>query len=146
MNLQPANLINVALALLALALYAVGSRRFYLDRHPFLIFLGLAILIDGLTALLASFGITPTTQLPYSDYVPWRSKMFVAHIILASIGFFGFIIVTITLLIKGTRRPYPRMRVLQYRGLLPIWLVGEGIALINALGKVLWHVRIYDYF
>lgn len=145
MALDPANLINVLLAFAALALYAVGSRRFYLDRQPFLIYLGLAILIDAITAVLASFGITPTTQLPYADFVPWKSHLFVTHVILATIGFFGFIFVTFTLLIKGTRRPYPRMRRLQYCILLPIWLVGEGIALANALIKVLFRIRIYDY-
>ncbi len=145
MPLDPANLINVALAFLALSLYAIGSRRFYLDRHPFLVFLGLAILIDALTAVLASFGITPTTELPYSDFIPWKSKLFVTHVILATIGFFGFIGVTFTLLFKGTRRPYPRMRNFQYKVLLPIWLVGEGIALVNALIKVVFRIRIYDY-
>lgn len=146
MSLDPAKLINVLMALAALALYAVGSRRFFLNRHPFLIFLCLAILIDAMTAVLASFGITPTTQLPYSDFVPWRSKLFVLHVILATIGFFGFIVVTLTLLIKGTQRPYTRMRRFQYNVLLPIWLVGEGIALTNALIKVLFRIRIYDYF
>jgi hypothetical protein len=130
---------------LALSLYAVGSRRFYLNRHPFLIFLILAILIDGLTAVLASFGVTPTTQLPYSDFVPWKSKLFLTHIILASIGFFGFILVVVILLKRGTRCPFLRMRNLQYKLLLPIWLVGEGIALANSLVKVLFQIRIYDY-
>lgn len=145
MSLDPANLINVAMAFGALSLYAVGSRRFFLNRHPFLIILCLAILLDALTAILASFGITPTTQLPYSDFVPWKSKLFLMHVILATIGFFGFIVVTLILLIKGTRRPYPRMRVFQYKVLLPIWLVGEGIALTNSLIKILFRVRIYDY-
>jgi hypothetical protein len=145
MSLDPANFINIGLAFAALSLYAIGSRRFYLDRQPFLIFLGLAILIDAVTAVLASLGITPTTQLPYSNFVPWQSWLFVTHVILATIGFFGFIVVTFTLLIKGTRRPYPRMRNLQYKALLPIWLVGEGIALLNSLVKVLFRARIYDY-
>jgi hypothetical protein len=146
MPVDPANFINILLAFAALSLYAIGSRRFYLDRQPFLIFLGLAILIDAMTAVLASFGITPTTQLPYSDFVPWKSKLFLTHIFLATVGFFGFIAVTATLMVKGTRRPYPRMRNMQYKVLLPIWLVGEGIALVNSLIKVLFKFRIYDYF
>jgi hypothetical protein len=146
MSVDPANFINIVLAVAALALYAVGSRRFYLDRQPFLIFLGMAILLDAVTAVLASFGITPTTQLPQSDFIPWQSKLFITHMVLASIGFFGFIFVTITLMIRGTRRPYPRMRRLQYKVLLPVWLVGEGIALTNSLIKVVLQIRIYDYF
>jgi hypothetical protein len=145
MSFDPANLINILLAVIALSFYAIGSRRFFLDRQPFLVFLCMAILVDGLTAVLASFGVTPTTELPYSDFVPWKSKLFVAHVVLASIGFFGFIVVTVTLLIKGTRRPYPRMRPFQYKILLPLWLVGEGIALVNALLKVVSRIRIYDY-
>jgi len=145
MPLNLACLINIFLAVTALTLYYIGSRRFYLDCHPFLRILWLAILIDGLTAVLASFGVTPTTQLPYSDFVPWRSKLFVTHVILATIGFFGFITVVIILMTKGTHRPYPRLRRFQYRILLPIWLVGEGIALMNSLFKVLFRLRIYDY-
>ena len=145
MPLNQACLINIVLAVTALALYFIGSRRFYLDQHPFLRILWLAILIDGLTAVLASFGITPTTQLPYSDFIPWRSKLFVTHVILATIGFFGFISVVIILMTKGTHQPYPKLRPFQYKILLPIWLVGEGIALTNSLIKVLFQVRIYDY-
>jgi len=146
MTLDLAKFVNIALALAALTLYIIGSRRFYLDQRPFLRYLFLAILIDGMTAALASFGITPTTKLPYSDFVPWHSKLFVTHVILASIGFFGFIGVTATLLIRGTHHPYKRLRAAQYRLLLPVWLVGEGIALVNSLGKLLFEIRLYDIF
>lgn len=133
------------MAVIALGLYIVGSHRFFHDRHPFLVFLVSAVLLDALTAVLASFGITPTTQLPYSDFVPWRSKLFLSHILLACIGFFGFIWVTGTLIVRGTQKAYPRMRVFQYKVLLPIWIVGEGIALTNALIKALFRFRLYDY-
>ncbi|MGD8726304.1 MAG: hypothetical protein PVH40_01600 [Gemmatimonadales bacterium] len=145
MSIHPPVLINLALALIALGLYIVGSHRFYHGRHPFLAFLVAAVLVDAVTAVLASFGITPTTELPYSDFVPWRSKLFLTHIVLASIGFFGFIGVMGVLLLRGTRRPYPRLRVFQYRVLLPIWIMGEGIALSNAFVKALFRLRIYDY-
>jgi hypothetical protein len=49
------------------------------------------------------------------------------------------------LLTKDAHRPYPRRRRWQYKFLLPIWLVREGIALVNALVKVLFRVRCYDY-
>lgn len=145
MSIHPPALINIALAIFALGLYAIGSHRFYHDRHPFLVFLVSAVLIDGLTAVLASFGITPTTQLPYSDFVPWRSKLFLSHIILASVGFFGFIAVTATLIIRGTGHAYLRLRAFQYKVLLPVWVSGEGIALTNALIKALFRFRLYDY-
>ena len=146
MSIHPPVLINLAMAVIALGLYAVGSRRFYHDHPPFLIFLVAAVLLDGLTAVLASFGITPTTQLPYSDFVPWRSRLFLTHIFLASIGFFGFIGVTLTLAIRGTHHEYPKLRTFQYKVLLPVWLVGEGIALTNALIKALFRFRLYDYW
>ena len=145
MSIHPPVFINIALAFVALGLYAVGSHRFYHARQPFLVFLVSAVLIDALTAVLASFGITPTTQLPYSDFVPWRSKLFLTHIFLASIGFFGFIAVTATLIIRGTHHAYPRLRVFQYRILLPVWFLGEGIALTNSLFKVLFGFRLYDH-
>jgi hypothetical protein len=145
MPLDPANLINIFLAVTALSLYTVGSRRFYFDRHPFLIFLVLAIVVDCLTAVLASFRVTPTTTLPSSDFIPWTSPLFVAHALLAFVGMVGFISITIILLTRGTNHPYQKMRVWQYRILLPVWLVGEGIAVTNALGKALFHIRIYDY-
>ena len=145
MSIHPHVLINLVLAVLTLVLYVVGSRRFRLDRQPFLIFLVAAVLLDIATAILASFGITPTTQLPFSDPVPWKSKLFLTHIILSNIGFFGFIAVTVTLLVRGTRRQYTRLRLFQYRLLLPVWLAGQGIALANTFAKALFQYRLYDH-
>ena len=145
MSIQPPVLINLVLALIALGLYIVGSHRFYHDRRPFLAFLVAAVAVDGITAVLASFGITPTTQLPYSDFVPWRSKLFLTHISLATIGFFGFIVVMGILIVRGTHHSYPRLRVFQYRFLLPVWIVGEGIALMNAFIKAVFRFRLYDF-
>jgi len=145
MSIYPPVLINIALAFIALSLYIVGSHRFYYEKHPFLTFLVAAVLIDAVTAVLASFGITPTTQIPGSHHVPWQSVLFLTHIAFASFGFFGFITVMIILMVKGTRRPYPRMRVFQYKVLLPVWVLGEGIALTNSLAKVFFRFRLYDH-
>ena len=70
MSFQPACLINIGLAFIALSLYVIGSYRFYRNKEPFLIYFGMAILVDASTALLASFRITPTTQLPGCEIVP----------------------------------------------------------------------------
>ena len=59
---------------------------------------------------------------------------------------FGFIFLLIFLLVKGTDRPYPRLRKFQHRVLLPAWAIGEVIALTNATLKIVLKVRIYDYF
>ena len=47
MSVHPPVLINIALAIFALGLYAVGSYRFYRNQPPFLSFLVAAVLIDG---------------------------------------------------------------------------------------------------
>ena len=107
--------------------------------------MALAIIIDAITAILGSFGITPTTQIPGSDFVPWRSILFISHVILATIGFFGFIILLIIVLVKGKDLPYTKLRSFQYKVLLPMWIVGESIALINSLGKIVFGLRLYDY-
>ncbi len=145
MLIEPANLINIVLAFAALYFYIIGSRRFYQQKNPFIYLFVIAIVLDATTAILASFGITPTTQLPNSDFVPWQSTLFLIHIILASFGFFGFIIMILYVLIKGKESPYPRLSVFQYKVLLPAWLVGEGIALVTSVVKLLFRVRIYDY-
>ena len=148
MNLQIncfACFINIILAIIALYLYYKGSREFYLKRPFFLRYLALAIFIDALTAVLGSFGITPTTIIQGSDFVPWRSAFFIAHVILATVGFFGFIVLVIFIVTKGRDLPYTRLRAFQYKILLPMWIAGESIALINSMGKIIFGLRLYDY-
>lgn len=146
MPIQPSYLINILLAVLALFLYYRGSHQFYLQKSSFLRYLGLAIALDAITAVLGSFKITPTTMIPGSDFVPWGSVLFVTHVILATFGFFGFIILFVYVLIKGKDLPYPRLRPFQYKVLLPAWLLGESIALINSLFKLIFSFRLYDSF
>jgi len=139
-------LINLILAVIAFYLYVVASRRFYRREEPFLGYLGAAVVLDVLNAITASFKITPTTVLPGPHVVPWRSALFLLHISVSTIGMFGFIAVLLVVLIKGQARPYDRLRKFQYRVLLPCWVFGEIIALANSIGKILFKVRIYDYF
>ncbi len=72
--------------------------------------------------------------------------LFLGHMAAASLGMFGFIFVFLTLVIKGRDRPYDKLRVFQYRVLLPAWAVGEVIALTNSILKIVLKIRIYDYF
>jgi hypothetical protein len=139
-------LINIVLALVTFYFYVVASRRFYLRRKPFMGYLGVAVALDIATAVLASFKVTPTTTLSGSHFVPWHSVLFLVHMATATVGMFGFIAVFLILWIKGPDRPYDRLRVFQFRVLLPAWCLGEVIALSNSILKVLLKIRIYDYF
>jgi len=139
-------LINIILAIVTFYLYVVASRRFYRRQEPFLGILAAAVVFDVAGALLASFKLTPTTTLPGVQGPPWRSVLFLTHISASTLGMFGFIFLLIFLLVKGTDRPYPRLRKFQYRILLPAWAVGEVIALTNAVMKIILKVRVYDYF
>ncbi|HSA95227.1 MAG TPA: hypothetical protein VLJ16_04200 [Acidobacteriota bacterium] len=139
-------LINIILAVATLYLYVLGSGRFYRRQEPFFGYLGAGVVLDVATALLASFKITPTTVIAGPHVVPWRSVLFLVHITSATLGMFGFIAVVLVLLVKGTNRPYDRLRKFQYRVLLPAWILGEVIALANSILKIILKVRIYDYF
>jgi hypothetical protein len=139
-------LVNIILAATTLCLYAVASGRFYRREKPFLGIFVAAVVSDVATAFLASFKLTPTTQLGGPHVVPWTSPLFLLHITSSSLGMFGFIAVLLVLLIKGKEFPYPRLRKFQRRILLPAWMIGQTIALSNAAGKILFKVRIYDYF
>jgi len=139
-------LINIVLAIATLFFYVVAGRRFYRREEPFLGYLGVAVLLDIATAFSASFKITPTTTLAASHGAPWGSVLFLAHMTAASLGMFGFIAVFLILVIKGKDHPYKRLRVFQYRVLLPAWAIGEVIALTNSILKLVLKIRIYDYF
>jgi len=139
-------LINLVMAAATLYFYVLASRRFYRREEPFLGYLGIAVVLDIATALLASFRLTPTTTLPGSHGAPWHSILFLLHMSSATLGMFGFIIVFLVLVIKGKDRPYDKLRTFQYRILLPAWALGEVIALTNSILKMVLKIRIYDYF
>jgi hypothetical protein len=139
-------LINIVMAVATFYFYFLASRRFYRRAEPFLEYLGIAVVLDIATALLASFRLTPTTNLPGSHGAPWHSLLFLLHMSSATLGMFGFIIVFLVLVIKGTDRPYDKLRKFQYRVLLPAWALGEVIALTNSILKIVLKIRIYDYF
>ena len=140
----PACMINIALAIIALILYIIGSYRFYKDKPKFIAILGLAIAIDIATAILASFKITPTMALPGVTSIPWHSWLFRTHVILSTIGFLGFIILFIYLLIRKRKEYSPWVCRWQFLVLLPIWIIGESIALTNALTKICLRLRLFE--
>jgi hypothetical protein len=139
-------LINIVLAIATLYFYVVASRRFYRRQEPFLARLGIAVLLDVVTAFTASFKLTPTTVLPGPHRVPWGSVLFLTHMVMASLGLFGYIAVFLVLVIRGKDRPYDRLRWITYRILLPAWILGEVIALTNSILKIVLKIRIYDFF
>ena len=145
MDFNPACLINVLLAFLALYFYFLGSYRFFKNRRGFVFFLGLAIAIDVFTALFASLRITPTVQLPAVESVPWYSLLFNVHVCFSMIGFIGFIALFVYLLMRKKKAISVRIRTWQFKFLLPVWVIGESIALMNALSKILFRVRIFEY-
>lgn len=144
MSFNPYCLINIFLAALAMALYIVGSYRFYKDKDKFILFLVIALIIDVATAILASLKITPTVQLPGVSTVPWYSLLFKVHVLLSMIGILGFIFLIIYLIIKNPQKYSEKIKVWQFKWLLPIWVVGETIALSNAISKVIFRVRLFE--
>ncbi|MEE4256419.1 MAG: hypothetical protein V2I47_05235 [Bacteroidales bacterium] len=144
MDVSPLCLINVFLAILALGLYIVGSHKLYRYRSKYLLYLGLAIGIDILTASLASLRITPTVQLESMVTVPWHSILFKVHVIFSMIGFCGFILLFLYLLFQKSTKYSVQIRKWQFLGLLPVWIIGESIALTNSLMKIFFGMRLFD--
>jgi hypothetical protein len=64
----------------------------------------------------------------------------------ATLGMFGFIVMLIVLLVRGTGHPYAWLRKFQYRVMLPAWILGTAIALSNSILKIILKIRIYDLF
>jgi hypothetical protein len=141
---SPLCLINEYLALLALGFYIIGSFKFYSYRNGYLFFLGLAIFIDILTATLASLRITPTVQMESMVTIPWHSVLFKVHVIFSMVGFCGFIVLFLYLLFRKPAKYSAMVRKWQYQILLPVWIIGECIALTNSLMKIFWKTRLFD--
>ena len=144
MEFQPLCLINCFLAILGLAIYSFGSYRLYRFQKGYMMLLGIAIAIDIFTAVFASLGITPTVKLENSDTVPWESILFKMHVSFSMIGFGGFIILFIYLLFTHSSKISLFIRKWQFLGLLPIWIIGESIALVNSILKITFGIRLFD--
>ena len=137
-----AHLVVIAIQITALLPYLIASVRFYQKKKHFMTWLAIGICLDIFMALAASGGALP--RMNPDDSTPWGSSLFIVHITLAGIGMFGFIILFLFLLVKGTDREYPRLRKFQLRIFLNCWLAGVGIALANFAVKVMFNIRLYD--
>src|SRR5210317_263674 len=126
-------LINVFLAIAALVLYIIGSYRFYRNARGYTLILGIAIGIDILTAILASLKITPTMEIAGTARIPYHSILFIIHVCFSMLGIVGFIALFIYLLIRHPSRYSGWVRTWQFSFLLPVWVIGECIALANAI-------------
>lgn len=133
----------IAFQIAAFICYAIGSYRFYQNKKKFMRFLTWGIVLDIIMALGASSGILPRMQVEQS--APWSSPLFIVHVALAGFGLIGFILMYLYLLIRGTDYEYRRLRKFQFKILLPCWLVGITISLINFFVKVLFQIRLYDF-
>jgi len=127
----------------ALICYAIGSYRFYKNKKKFMTFLTLGIVLDIIMAIGASSGILPRMQ--EAQGAPWSSPLFIVHVTLAGFGLFGFILMYLYLLIRGTDYEYRRLRKFQFKILLPCWITGISIGLLNFFTKVLFQIRLYDF-
>lgn len=127
----------------ALICYAIGSYRFYKNKKKFMTFLTLGIVLDIIMAIGASSGILPRMQ--EAQGAPWSSPLFIVHVTLAGFGMFSFILMYLYLLIRGTDYEYRRLRKFQFKILLPCWITGISIGLLNFFTKVLFQIRLYDF-
>ncbi len=127
----------------ALICYAIGSYRFYKNKDKFMIFLTLGIVLDIIMAIGASSGVLP--RMEEGQGAPWASPLFIVHVSLSGFGLFSFIFMYLYLLIRGKDREYPRLRKFQFKIMLPCWITGVSIGLINFLIKVLFQIRLYDF-
>ena len=121
-----------------------GIGLLYKNKKGFRFFLGLALFTDVITATLASFKVTATTQIPGTVAVPWHSLLFNTHVVLSMTGITGFLILYIYLLVVHPANYKRWIRKWQFLALLPLWLIGESIALSNALCKLFFEVRLFE--
>jgi hypothetical protein len=133
----------IGLQVTALICYAIGSYRFYKNKDKFMLFLTLGILFDIIMAIGASSGILPRMQ--ESQGAPWSSPLFIVHVSFSGFGLFSFIFMYVYLKIKGIDYEYPKLRKFQFKIMLPCWITGVSISLINFLIKVIFEIRLYDY-
>lgn len=133
----------IIIQIAAFVAYFVGSRRFYRREEKCLDLIGLGIIFDVIVVLAVVAGLP---RLEENQGAPHHSILFLLHVWTASLGMLGFIILFFYLLFNGVTRKYRRLRVFQYRILLPLWCLGVIIALVNFISEATVGIRIYDHF
>jgi hypothetical protein len=129
------------LSLLALFFYFKGSYKFFHSQSGYLNWLGLGVLADIFMAFAASTKILPV--LVPGEGIPYTSILFILHITLSTIGMVGYIAIFFLILIRGVKKKYTYLKIISYRILLPIWIGGVSIALINFLIKVIFETNLF---
>ena len=131
------------LSLAALIFYFRGSYKFYHNQSDYLHWLGLGVLADIFMAFAASTKILPV--LVPGEGIPYTSLLFILHITMSTIGMVGYIVVFFVILIRGAKKEYTYLKTIVYRILLPIWIVGVSVALINFLTKVIFETNLFNF-
>ena len=117
------------------AFYRLIKKRFDV---PTIIWIWTGLAMDVVMAILGS-----TSDLGGENHEsPFKNPLFIAHMILASIGMFGFLLLVILIKImhfssgKKKEGSFPRMRRFTYMSsfvIYPCWVIGVCIAIANVL-------------
>lgn len=137
------HVIIIAIQLIAIIFYFVGSRKFYLGKKKFVVWIILGIVADTFMSLSPILLKLP--RMEAHQCAPWSSPLFVVHVLCATLGMFWFIGMLVYLWIKGVDHYHGWLRRFQYKVMFRVWLFGVIIALVNFTAKIFWHVRIYDF-
>jgi len=130
------------LSLIALICYFRGSFKFFHNQIGYLHWLGLGVLADIFMAFAASTKILPV--LVPGEGIPYSSILFILHITMSTIGMVGYIVIFLLILIRGVKKEYTYLKIVVYRILLPIWIMGVSVALINFLTKVIFDTNLFN--
>jgi hypothetical protein len=133
----------IAIQIIAFAPYIIGSHRFYIGKKNFMAWIAIGLILDFTMAISPIFFELP--RMENDQGAPWTSFLFILHIFASGVGMFGFFVMFVYLIIKGTEHYYGKLRRFQYKILLRLWILGVSIALVNFLFKIVFNIRIYDF-
>ena len=142
------SLILITLSLTALCFYAIGSYKLYKNKEKYLLWLSLAVIVDAIAALTASFRVFVVLEVGQRS--AWDSFLFITHISLAGGAQICFLLLFIYFLYsRSVKKELSdkirfRLSIISYRILLPMWAIGATIAILNFFWKLIYGNRIYD--
>ena len=111
----------IAIQIAAFLPYCVGSYRFYKEKGRFMRWIATGIVLDCIMAITASTGMLP--RMGSEQGAPWTSILFLLHIIFSGSGMLAFILMFFYLIIRGVNKEYPRLRRIQYKIFLKMWIM-----------------------